>query len=78
MTIDDQNDEPGISHAEAKAYFDQKKAALMATMTPEELEELRVRREQAAAWREENAEAIECLNEFTRKHGLFSDEFRKF
>lgn len=32
----------------------------------------------AARWKEENREALEGLNRFSEKHGLFSDLVRKF
>mgnify|MGYP000138712440 FL=1 len=35
-------------------------------------------RQQEAAWRQENAEAIEAYNRFVEMHGCFSDATRSF
>ena len=38
----------------------------------------KVRSEQRAQWKQENARAIDAYNEFAAKHGTFSDSVRKF
>ena len=58
--------------AEAKEFG----TNLSATLEKALREELREKREQK--WREENKEANEAYNRFVRKHGLLSDDRRKF
>lgn len=40
--------------------------------------EKRVREERARRWKEENAEAIESLNEYIAEHGCFGDTVRRW
>lgn len=37
-----------------------------------------IRREEQRAWLDDNAEAIADYNEFVGKHGVFSDDWRRF
>ena len=49
---------------------------LSATLESALVAETKRRRE--AKWLDENREALEALNAFTRQHGLFGDSFRRF
>lgn len=58
--------------AEAKAFGTNMSAVLEKALEAEH----RARREEH--WREENRSAIEAHNRFIAKHGLLSDDWRKF
>ncbi|HHJ12847.1 MAG TPA: acetoacetyl-CoA synthase [Gammaproteobacteria bacterium] len=53
-----------------------RKINLSATLERALVRQLRLAEQEA--WKKENREAIEALNDLSEKHGLFSDSFREF